>query len=215
MDQPVRVPTADEIGEFWTWFAGEVEASRAPLSHVSPSELSARFKALNPDLVWELGPGRDCEHAFVISPGGRVELLPVSEQVVGGAPRMEGWELHSAKPPKQWTERTLWLQSAGSVETKVECDRWRYALVSWNGHEFFDVTFIVPSDPPVDLGQLEHAAWQLLDGEFGERLVMELFAEVKVVPERDWDPDEPCGQVPLMLEHVEALLAEPGRRIGP
>ena len=210
MTEPVDLPSKDEIEAFWRWFAGIAPGLAASLfDSVDHAEFDRRVKALDAGLVWELGPGQSEEYALVVSPGGRRPLLEVSQLVASLAPMIKGWEIHGAKPPKQWTERIMRFRSGGpDVEwDEINFDRWRYALVAWNNFEFFDVTFIAPAKPALEAPQLEHAAWQLLDGEFGERGAMELFAEVKVVTKDTWDPNDPIGEVPMMREHVEGLVA--------
>src|SRR5215813_1484474 len=95
--------THDErITQFWDWFATAAgRFSEDFHDEALIRELDARVAALGP-FAWELGPGLKEKNALVISPGGDRKSLRETRRIVSLAPEIPGWEIHPAKPPKQW-----------------------------------------------------------------------------------------------------------------
>src|SRR5262249_19831241 len=61
-------------------------------------EISAQVRSLDPDLAWELAPGRTSKHALCVTGGGVAELRSLAERVVRTAPSAdETWEYRPAR----------------------------------------------------------------------------------------------------------------------
>jgi hypothetical protein len=87
--------TARTIAAFWRWFA--TVAERLDQSFTQPDLIAAleeRVGKLGP-VAWELGPGVRAANAFVISPDGDPDAIPLAAKVIAAAPAMRGWEFHA------------------------------------------------------------------------------------------------------------------------
>ncbi|EAP98290.1 hypothetical protein JNB_15038 [Janibacter sp. HTCC2649] len=86
------------IDEFWAWWTAEGAgrtaqgiADRDPSPMVEP--ISARVKAIDPGLAWELGPGRDAAHMLVVSPEGNPDIRAAARRWLRSAPPADAtWE---------------------------------------------------------------------------------------------------------------------------
>ena len=92
---------AERIAAFWDWWRRHAASIAATIdagnANDLDSELSPRVHALDPDLQWELTPGRSARHALVVSSGGSAELRPLAERWARAAPPGATWEYYPAR----------------------------------------------------------------------------------------------------------------------
>jgi hypothetical protein len=195
----------DAVAAFWRWFASVADA----LGAASPpppllEELTAR---LQDDLGipgWEIGPAlrTGARRLLALSPEGDPELLPRTGAVIDAAPRLDGWELYAARPPRP--EAPLRF-SMGDVD--VDANAWRFVcLVA--PEPGADETGIVVEQPGLerllaDPDDRLAAAIICVDGLIGEGRRLEIFSEVYAAP--SLHPHEaalarPIGELPAALD---------------
>ncbi|MCA9640845.1 MAG: hypothetical protein KC492_09120, partial [Myxococcales bacterium] len=94
----------DAIDEFWAWWAGAAEDlastinSKQPLDGSQIEAISERVRAIDDSLAWEMGPGRNSEHHFALSPEGDAELRVITQRWLARAPAPSAnWEYYAAR----------------------------------------------------------------------------------------------------------------------
>lgn len=134
--QNVAVSLKDEgINEFWNWFKAEhAHVAETYNTRATIDKIDRKLKLIG-SLAWEIGPGIDADHQLTISPGGNPELLPFTKYIVSKAPQVSGWELHYAKPPKQWTLKFNYELTSGEV-FEVDANNWQYVLLQYEDGMF-------------------------------------------------------------------------------
>ncbi len=194
------------ISELWAWFADRAELlARNTRNEAMHAELDARVSALGP-LVWEIGPGLVKPNAFVVSPDGDRELLPLTTQIIAAAPPLADWEWHAARPPKQWN-LTFELR-ADEASRSIDASRWRYVLYDL-GDDVFELTvYALFTEDLRD--ELRQAAVEIvLQGVLGERRRMSNIRryDVKVT----LDPGQVAVAIASLAHHVDDLLEDLSR----
>jgi hypothetical protein len=119
------------IEEFWDWFrsvaatlAANVEAPKLV------EELDSRVDNLDPKLSWEIGPGLSEPWQLVISPNLNQDLREEARTIVSYAPSIDGWQFHSAKPPKEW-DYTLELETEDGGLVRLDASTWTFVLLRY------------------------------------------------------------------------------------
>jgi hypothetical protein len=100
-----RSRRTDPIVDFWMWWpsvrprlTAGLEAGDGGMPLVD--EISARVKAINPKLDWELGKGSVASHDFTLSPVGDSALRATAARWLALAPPPDDtWEFHDARQP--------------------------------------------------------------------------------------------------------------------
>lgn len=172
--------SSKRITEFWGWFASVCDAlaARPDDPEILPL-LDKRVQSFGP-IVWEIGPGTQKPNALVISPGGRSELLPLTEDIIAHAPASQKWEFHASKPPKQWN-RKFSLRVDNDTNIQVDANDWQYVLLRFPDRSF-DVIIRAPG-MPASRKSRQTAARIAVEGELGELRSMELIRDIDVVDE--------------------------------
>ncbi len=125
-----------KIEDFWKWFVHAEAGIRAYFSEEEGPDVDKNFlieqvnnKVLDFGLfAWEIGPGRDRDFHFIISPNGSAQLLELSKTIMRSAPELPQWEFHSARPARP--ERLQFsLYDDYMIERSVDATDWRCALL--------------------------------------------------------------------------------------
>jgi hypothetical protein len=135
----------DHASEFWNWFASyasEVrDAYRRNDHHWLATNISLRIKRIADRLNWEIGPYREPDNTFVLSPTIR-ENLPITRSTIAMAPKLKGWHFLHAKPPKE-----LLSLEISAHNCTINADTWQYRLTSYNNGEFVDIEIFINAAP--------------------------------------------------------------------
>jgi hypothetical protein len=197
-------PPEAKVHEFWSWFASVAAQLGKNFRNSSiTDELDTRLGELG-QLVWELGPGLDAEHALVVSPDGDPERLPISRHIVALAPNIQGWEFHPARPPKQW-ELQFSIESDEGETIPIDARSWRYVMLKFPDGTF-DVLFEQPNATEIDEGDRWTACMILLDGLLGEATRMAFIGDVEPVLKLPPDYTGKATPVSRMPEHFDSLF---------
>lgn len=170
-----------QVKEFWQWFSthasefGDRFENKALLRQLD--ELVAGLG----DFAWEVGPGTNTENAFILSPAGNRDRLPIAAAIVAMAPDIPRWEFHSAKPAKHWEGR-FELQDPNGEFLEIDATDWRCVLLRYADgiHE------VVVNAPNLRMLPEDYQQWAVeiaMDILLGERRRLDLIDEVTVVSE--------------------------------
>lgn len=89
---------------FWGWFAANAEKLRrlhANREFVAVArEVNKALDKVDPQLAWEIGPGKGEPNLLTISAEGNAALRPLAEMMIRLAPHLEGWEFYSSRPSR-------------------------------------------------------------------------------------------------------------------
>ncbi|WP_137293263.1 DUF695 domain-containing protein [Nocardioides dongxiaopingii] len=100
---PEPDPGSGDPTEFWLWWAeegaGACEAAIESRSFEAVTdEINARVHAVDPRLVWELGPGREARHVLVVTSEGDAGARAVARRWLRAAPAPSAtWEYADAR----------------------------------------------------------------------------------------------------------------------
>jgi len=171
-----------EVSSFWAWFEKHRDELAADeMDSKLVEELDTRVRRMG-NFDWEVGPGRKEPCFFALSPAGEVETLSETRRVIDQAPKLPGWELHPAKPPRQWLlEFDL---DRDGTDVAVDGKEWEVVVYRFKDGTF-DVLLKPPEDSDLSDEEAEWAARVLVDGELGEAVALELVNELETV--RTWD----------------------------
>jgi|SRR5215471_3380937 len=194
------------VDAFWAWFAeNSVRLSKNLEDERILKELDQRVSSLEPKgLSWEVGPGHERPFQLVISPNGNKDLLSRTRAIISAAPDVPGWELHFAKPPKDWVVPRFSFRAATGQEIAIDAEGWEYALL-----QFPDGAFDILVRP-TGLRNLSEADQStaveiLLDGLLGEMERMRRIASIEVVTSFDEDVLGNINKIGVLAEHLRSL----------
>jgi len=171
------------ISELWNWFSeNHAELEGDFYDDGVMNELDDRISAMG-SFAWEIGPGAQSENQLVISPGGDLDLLPYTKQIISYANPIRDWEFHYAKPPKQWDLR-FDFERYDRSEIAVDASRWEYVLLKYDDG-MFEIIIKATDLKQLDEDEKHIAAEIALDGILGEEVRMFRICNISVVMEFD------------------------------
>jgi hypothetical protein len=132
----------DPIRAFWAWWAERRPAVEEAiyarqLPHGLVEELSTKVRAMDPALVWEVGPAGRSRYQLCVSPDGDISRRALTESWVRLAPTDPQWDYYPARQPTP-DASTLKIGNhsfdAGSLRlaTVVDAGRERVDLKVWH-----------------------------------------------------------------------------------
>jgi len=98
-------PPIEAIGRFWRWFGASGERLKSlystnRLEHLT-AEVNRELDKVEPELAWEMGPGKKKPYLLTISGEGNPRLRALADLMIQLAPAdLEGWELYAARPAR-------------------------------------------------------------------------------------------------------------------
>jgi hypothetical protein len=173
--------TEDEIDEFWAWFVVNADelAIVDGIDDEMVDEIDERVDVLAEGLTWELGPGLQSKHMFVIGPGNEREQLRESRRIIARAPALEGWEFYPAKPPKNWGG-TFKIE-VGGEHRDVDVSGWRAVLLRYPDG-YVELHIEAPDLEDVPDTDRFTVAVTAVDSAIGEERRLEALDGISVVP---------------------------------
>lgn len=169
------------LNEFWDWFAANAAAISSEERPELLNQLDGKLRELDPQLSWEIGPGRVEPWLFSISPNLDKELVSIAKSVVNAAPEIPDWEIYAARQPKQWDYRVA-LETEGSDRPiHLDASTWQFVLLRYpDGTR--EVLLTGPSLPPLNDDQRWQVAAIVLEGILGEETLLERIDEFELIP---------------------------------
>lgn len=99
-----REPQLLAIRNFWSWFTANAENLMALYANrdfaAVALEINQELDKVEPQLAWEIGPGKNQPNLLTISPEGNSKLRRLADLMIQMAPEMTGWEFHSSRPAR-------------------------------------------------------------------------------------------------------------------
>jgi hypothetical protein len=189
---------------FWHWFSRHYnELGENFENDKTLAELDNRIMGLG-DFAWEIGPGTKDNNQLVISPGGNLDLLPITKQIVSSAMNIPGWVFIYAKPPKEWKLIFNFQKGNGEV-IEINASKWKYVLLNYedDGLEIILQTFYL-----TNLSEEDKliAAEILLDGILGEEARMLHITYIDIVEEVDFEYLSEVNDITYLHNHFEKLM---------
>ncbi len=172
--------SSTQIRSFWEWFsraANELEGDFG--NDELLEELDTKVRQLGP-VSWEIGPGMTKDFLLVITPDGDASRLALTRHIVELAPSLSRWEVHPAKPPKQWDFR--FSVDVGDCDLQLDASEWSYVLYRYPDN-IFDITVVAPE---LALTSASHHEWIVtiaIDSAVGEEARLKSFATIEVAVE--------------------------------
>lgn len=116
-----RLPI-EAIGRFWRWFAASAERLKNLYStnrlEGLTREINRELDKVEPELAWEMGPGKKKPYLLTISGEGNPRLRELADLMIRLAPtNLEGWELYAARPARSAPEVVRLPESGESFKT--------------------------------------------------------------------------------------------------
>ena len=152
---------------------------------------------------WEIGPYRDENYYFAISPNLDTHKLETTKEFIKYAPICAGWTFLPSKPIKNdW--KGIWkMHNEDEKEILVDSNNWRYVLYKFED-ETFDMDIIIDDidgnkdtiDMAIDIG---------LTGYLGEEKFIELIKHIEVVSNIEGQDPNKTTLVKYIKDHIESL----------
>ena len=193
-----------KIDEFWNWFiANKLDLVPEKISDNLIAKLDSKILSMG-DLSWEIREGVIEENMLIISPGGDVDLLPITKKIIELAPKIEHWEFCHYKPSKKWDYQVT-LYEESSVKKILDVKDWEYVL-----YKFPDETF----DILLKAKNLESSSEKekvlvgdiVLESIIGEEQSLKFIKKIEFVDEFDDSDDQNKNSIEFLKKHFEELL---------
>ncbi|MDY0061138.1 MAG: hypothetical protein RBU45_15125 [Myxococcota bacterium] len=174
-----------------------------------PAFLSSVLEGIAPGLGWEFQPAEGGAHRLVLSTGGDPSRLPLVEEIVRRAPRLEGWDIRVGRPAA--SEEVARLLAGGRTGADPGHPRFEVAL---GEHHRVDVFWHADSPVPESsvlvfvaalLGEELLADWIGRVEKRRDGPVFRLGRRVRLLPE-GITADRLKGAVDLKVMEISAAL---------
>lgn len=195
---------SNAIQDFWAWWPSArpriADAITSGQWDELAGEIAVRVHAIDPELDWEIGPGRRSAHAFNLAPHGDSTLRRTTERWLAAAPPPDAdWEFHPARQGNP-EHGSLVLELEGH---KIEFAAFTVSFEVDDTRERVDGIFHHPLFATMEDRQRATATFLLVDGCLGEDGVERWLGaiETSVAPLADGQP------IAALLGAVDELAA--------
>jgi len=114
-------PQIDTIRRFWTWFAANADRLKSLYANNRFDDLSQEMNreldTVEPQLAWEMGPGKQKPYLLTISSEGNPRFREIADLMIELAPDLKGWELYSSRPARPAPKVVQLPESGEAFET--------------------------------------------------------------------------------------------------
>lgn len=133
----------EAIAQFWDWFIKSAEKLKTLYStnqmESLTTEVNREIDKVEPELAWEMGPGKKKPYLFTISGEGDPRLRELTDLMIRLAPaNLEGWELYSARPARPAPSVVRLPESGESFKTA----EWKFIPVEHPASGTLDLVIV-------------------------------------------------------------------------
>jgi len=193
----------NDVGKFWNWFEENCQKFGDKFENTALlGELDLWINKLG-NFTWEVGPGKICNNALVISPNGDRELLQDTKKIINSASSCIDWEFYYAKPPKKWDLKFDFIINNGQT-VHIDASHWKYCLMEYDDGMFAVIIKMQKLENLDDAEKLS-VAEIVLDGILGEEKRIMLIATVDVVNEFEEALVGKENDISELSEHFSSL----------
>ncbi len=143
-------------------------------------QINAQINLLSPKLAWEVGPGQVARFMLAFPSEGDSERKAVIDRIMLSAPRIDGWEFHTSRPPRAFQQEVR-LPELG---LRFETSGWRFTLDPSSTSDKFDLKIFDKRLATFDDKTSLTAVFILLDAVLGEDVVERWIGGIQVLPGR-------------------------------
>ncbi|CAM1352208.1 hypothetical protein [Tenacibaculum ascidiaceicola] len=173
----------NKINNFWNWFStNEENLSPEKITNELISELDNKILSLG-DFSWEIREGKNKSNLLVISPGGDVDLLKNSLEIIKESPDSSNWEFLHYKPAKDWDFKLSLYNNKGDEEI-IDVKDWEYVLLRFEDSTY-DIIFKTNSSKTAKRDDINLIGDIVLESILGEELSLNLIKNIDFVNEFD------------------------------
>src|SRR5579859_2306930 len=168
-----RAEERKKIEEFWRCFLSvSADLLAGTEDALLQIELSNHLYAIDPDLIWETGPGESKRRQLTISPNLNPDLRDTAKNIVSAAPALEDWEFQHARRPRKWDYK-LTLESGSGAPIEIDASGWVFVALRYPAGTY-QVLLHGGNLPPLTTDQRRQAAADALVNLLGEEVVLEV-----------------------------------------
>lgn len=179
------LPTSREylietIKSFWKWFAEnsddlKVIYESGRLEDLA-REIGRELDKIEPQIAWEMGPGKKQPHLFALSGEGNSKLREIADLIVQLAPKLKGWEFYSSRPARPAPGVVRLPESGQSFDTM----EWEFIPLERPEKGRLDLTIVSDQLSGAERANALRAISIYLDQSLGEDVVEDWIGEFKV-----------------------------------
>lgn len=158
--------------EFWNWFKSVAPLlSRPDRNKDVLQSLDQRLNRINPNLSWEIGPGKSKPWQFVVSPNLNSDLRMAAKAIIAEAPSLPDWEFYAARQPKDWKYKFNLSRSQGEP-IQIDSSSWGFLLLEYPD-KTREIVLYGQNLPALDENEKWQAAAITLESIVGEEVLLE------------------------------------------
>ena len=174
-------PRIEAIAHFWRWFGNSAERLKTLYSTDQldslTREVNREIDKVEPELAWEMGPGKKKPYLFTISGEGDPRLRELADLMIQLAPAdLAGWELYSARPARP-APAVVQLPESGEIFETME---WKFIPLEHPKSGRLDLVIVDDRLARSDRETALRAASLYLDQLLGEDTVETWIGEFRV-----------------------------------
>ncbi|MGO1053445.1 DUF695 domain-containing protein [Crossiella sp. CA198] len=198
------------IEDFWHWWQQEGATLLANAIHSGdfadlPEQMAHLVNAINKDLQWELGPGRDAQHSLCVTANGDPALRPLTERWLRAAPAPDAtWEYRAARQ----ADPNVLNQQLDFADWELDLEQTRLSLTVDEQSLLVDVTVHHPQFPNMPEDAALQIAFLTLTWLLGEDDLERWIGEVNTAAEQPADA-LPADALPETVHAMAARHPEP------
>ena len=170
----------EAINAFWNWFG--VNAKSLEILYTSDrldllsQQVNQELDKVEPQLAWEIGPGKNKSYLLTISSEGDRKLRQIADLMIQLAPTLQEWEFYSSRPSRPAPAVVRLPESGESFQTS----EWRFIPVEQPRSGRVDLIVVDDKLAHSDHSSALKAISIYLDELLGEDTVEEWIGEFKV-----------------------------------
>jgi hypothetical protein len=170
----------EAIKYFWKWFAENSENLKSfyegdQLEDLS-LEIGSELDKIDPQIAWEMGPGKKQPYLFAISGEGNPQLVKIAHLIVQLAPELQDWELYSSRPSRP-APRVVRLPESGEA---FDTGEWEFIPLEQPGKGRLDLIIVSGQLAGAERANALRAISIYLDQSLGEDVVEDWIGKFKV-----------------------------------